>query len=133
MVYHTPFAHTEVESIFDFLWFSTTSLTPSLSFYHNLCCRCLNRSCEPILDIYTSISFQLYKGLLHARSFDLFNRFLKVRDSTGTPPRLQLPKGKLTWECESSFSHSSWPAPFRPFCLGREPKIRVATTFPLNS
>jgi hypothetical protein len=45
----------------------------------------------------------------------------------GSPPGLQLPKGELTWECESSFSHSSWPMPLRPFCLGCEPKARVAT------
>ncbi len=57
----------------------------------------------------------------------------------GTPPELQLPKGELTWECESSFSHSSWPMPLRPFCLGHELKARVVTmtftpscTCPLN-
>jgi len=29
----------------------TAILTPSLSFCHNLCCRCPNGSCKPILDI----------------------------------------------------------------------------------
>jgi hypothetical protein len=33
-------------------------LTPDLSFAHNLCFRCPNEPCEPILDIYTSIAFQ---------------------------------------------------------------------------
>jgi hypothetical protein len=34
------------------------NLTPGLSFVHNLCCRCPNGSCKPILDIYVSIAFQ---------------------------------------------------------------------------
>jgi hypothetical protein len=29
----------------------TASLTPGLSFCHNLCCICPNGSCEPIFDI----------------------------------------------------------------------------------
>ncbi len=36
----------------------TGSLTPDFSFCHNLCYRCLNGPCEPILDIYTSIVFE---------------------------------------------------------------------------
>jgi hypothetical protein len=47
----------------------TSSLTPDLSFYHNLCCRCPNGSCEAILDIYTSRTFQRYKEHLNARCF----------------------------------------------------------------
>ncbi len=35
----------------------TPSLTPALSFCPNLCWRCSNDSCEPIFNIYTSISF----------------------------------------------------------------------------
>jgi hypothetical protein len=34
------------------------NLIPGLSFGHNLCCRCPNGSCKPILDIYNSIVFQ---------------------------------------------------------------------------
>ncbi len=37
------------------------SLTPGLSFCHNLCCKCPNGSCEPIFDIYTLITIQQYK------------------------------------------------------------------------
>jgi hypothetical protein len=33
------------------------NLTPDLSFGHNLCFRCPNGSCEPILNIYVSIAF----------------------------------------------------------------------------
>ncbi len=48
----------------------TTNLTPSPSFDHNLCCKCPNGSCEAILDIYTSRTFQWYKEDLNARCFD---------------------------------------------------------------
>jgi len=34
------------------------NLIPGLSFGHNLCLRCPNGSCEPILNIYVSIAFQ---------------------------------------------------------------------------
>jgi len=37
------------------------SLTPDLSFCHNLCYRCPNDPCKPIFDMYTSIAFQWYK------------------------------------------------------------------------
>ncbi len=43
----------------------TTNLIPGFSFGHNLCFRCSNGSCEPILNIYVSIVFQWYK-----RSFE---------------------------------------------------------------
>ncbi len=36
------------------------NLTPNLSFGHNLCFKCSNGSCEPILYIYVSIAFQWY-------------------------------------------------------------------------
>jgi hypothetical protein len=48
----------QVDSRLSVVGSQTASLIPGLSFGHNLCCRCPNRSCEPILDIYTSIIFQ---------------------------------------------------------------------------
>ncbi len=36
----------------------TTSLTPGLSFGHNLCFKCPNEQCEPILDIQVPKAFQ---------------------------------------------------------------------------
>jgi hypothetical protein len=36
----------------------TASLTPSLSFAHNLGCRCPNDQCEAIFDVYVSRTFQ---------------------------------------------------------------------------
>jgi hypothetical protein len=61
------------------------NLTPGLSFGHNLCCRCPNESCEPILDIYTSIAFQWYKKLPNTRCFDLCNRTPNFWESRRTP------------------------------------------------
>jgi hypothetical protein len=46
------------------------SLTPGPSFAHNLGCRCPNGSCEAILDIYTSRTFQWHKEHSNARRFD---------------------------------------------------------------
>jgi hypothetical protein len=62
----------------------TVSLTPDLSFDHNLDCKCPNGSCEAILDIYTSIPFQWYKEHLKTKCFDPFNRTLNFRESQRT-------------------------------------------------
>jgi hypothetical protein len=59
----------------------TANLTPDLSFAHNLCFRCPNEPCEPILNIYTSIAFQWYKEIFKVRSFDPCNRALKIWES----------------------------------------------------
>ncbi len=55
-----------------------TNLTPDFSFFHNLCYWCPNGSCDPILNIYTSIALQWYKKLFNARCFVLCNCSLKV-------------------------------------------------------
>jgi hypothetical protein len=60
------------------------SLTPDLSFGHNLCCRCSNGSCKLILDIYNSISFQWYKERPNARCFDPCNQTLNFQESWRT-------------------------------------------------
>jgi hypothetical protein len=64
------------------------NLTPNLSFGHNLCFKCPNGSCEPILDIYISIAFQWYNELFNLLGFDTYNRSLKIRSS----PKFQTPK-----------------------------------------
>ncbi len=48
------------------------------SFSHNLCFKYPNGSCEPILDIYISRSFQWYKELFNLMSFDPYNFPLKI-------------------------------------------------------
>jgi hypothetical protein len=88
------------------------SLTLGLSFCHNLCCKCLDGSCEPILKICTSIIFQWYKEFSNVRCFDPYNHLLKVWESRWTP--------KLPFqECEFSPSHSL--------------NTRVATTLKIKS
>jgi hypothetical protein len=59
----------------------TANLTLGLSFGHNLCLRCPNGPCKPILNIYVSISFQWYKGLFELMGLDPYNCALKIRES----------------------------------------------------
>ncbi len=68
------------------------SLTPGLSFAHNLGCRCPNGSCEAILDIYTSRPFQWHKEHSNAGRFDPWTRALSFRESRKTPT-------SHFWEC----------------------------------
>jgi len=135
----------------------TASLIPGPSFGHNLCFRCPNEQCEPILDIYVIRAFQWYKERHKPLNFDPWNWSLKFWESTGTPsPKVGVALG--VWGFIPSYSltlsytpgsmwcdsrASSWPAPLWPlcfdsrasfwpatlqlFCLGREPKARVAT------
>jgi hypothetical protein len=53
------------------------------SFGHNLCFRCPNGSCEPILDIYVPRAFQWYKKLFNPLGFDLIIIFQKFRNPLG--------------------------------------------------
>ncbi len=113
------------------------NLTPGLSFGHNLCFKCPNGSCEPILDIYVPKIIQWYKELFNPLGFDPWNHFLKFENPSG----LQLPKWELPWECEFIPSHfltfpGAWNVtpgfllarpPASP-CFGRKPKVRVPTS-----
>jgi len=60
------------------------NLTSGPSFSHNLCVKCPNGSCEPILDIYVPKDFQWYKEIFNLMGFDPCNLSLKMRESTGT-------------------------------------------------
>jgi hypothetical protein len=101
------------------------SLTFGPSFGHNLCFKCPNEQCEPILDIYVPRAFHWYKERHKPLGFDPYNCSLKFWESTGTPsPKVGVslgvwvftPSHSLTlfyipgsmW-CDSSAS--SWPAP----------------------
>jgi hypothetical protein len=60
-VLHSQIGHREeVDSRILVVGSQTASWTPDLSFGHNLCFRCPNEQCEPILDIYVPRSFQWY-------------------------------------------------------------------------
>jgi hypothetical protein len=70
------------------------NLTPCLSFGRNLCFKCPNGSCEPILDIYVSMDFQWYKEIFKPLGFDPYNHSLNIRESTGTPTlKVEAPLG----------------------------------------
>jgi hypothetical protein len=60
------------------------NLTPDPSFGLNLCFKCPNGLCKPILNIWVPRTFQWYKKLLNPLGFDPYNRALKIRESTET-------------------------------------------------
>jgi hypothetical protein len=115
------------------------NLTPDLSFGHNLCFRCPNGWCEPILDIFVSIFFQWYKELFEPFGFDPCNHSLNIQESIGTPtPNMgvhlrvwrfflshsfALPGGMRMWFSSLVLIRTL----ASPFCLGCKPKARVAT------
>jgi hypothetical protein len=129
-------------------------LTPSPSFGHNLCFRCLNELCDPILNIYFPRDFQWYKERHKPLSFDPSNRSLKFRESTGIPsPKVGValwvwgftPSHFLTppGVCDVTPELPLGPHPCNPFALVVSPKLRLrhsqthhgpnleeATTFP---
>jgi len=65
------------------------NLTRDPSFGHNLCLKCPNGSCKPILDIYVLRSFQWYNELFNPLSFGPYNRSLKIQESTRTSTPLK--------------------------------------------
>jgi hypothetical protein len=69
------------------------NLTRGPSFDNNLCCRCSNGSCETILDICTSRTFQQYEEHFNARCFDPCNQALSFQESRRTP-------SSHFWECK---------------------------------
>ncbi len=116
----------QVESRFLVVGSQTINSTFGLSFGHNLCFKCPNGSCKPILDIYVSIFFQRYKELLNPLGFDPCNRSLNIQESTGTPtPNVGVPLG--VWRCEGLFLHTllhsrrEQVARLQGFFLGSQP------------
>jgi hypothetical protein len=79
----------EVDSRLLVVGSQTASLTPGPSFAHNLGCRCPNRQCEGIFDIYVSRPFQWHQEHPNARCFAPCCRALNIRESRKTP-NLQL-------------------------------------------
>jgi hypothetical protein len=74
------------------------NLTTSLSFGYNLCLKCPNGSCEPILNIYVQRSFQWYEKVFNSLNFDPYSHSLKIGKSTRTPtPKVEAPLG--VWGC----------------------------------
>jgi hypothetical protein len=98
-VLHSPSAHQEwVDSRLLMVGSQTDSLTPGLSFAHNLGCKCPNDQCEAIFDIYASRPFQWHQEYPNARCFGPCCQTLNIRESRRTPsPQL--------WECWGSPPH----------------------------
>jgi len=112
-------------------------LTLSLSLSHNLCFKYSNGSCNPILDICISKSFQWHKEVFNLMSFDPWNHSLKIQDSIGIPT----PKGvhlgmcgfipshtpSHSQECKCESHVALLARTFPCLCFGRKPKVRVVT------
>ncbi len=112
------------------------NLTLSLSFGHNLCFRCPNGSCEPILDIYVLIVFQWYKELFNPLGFNPWNCSLNIRGSTETPtPKVGIPLGvwgsipshflAFPGACGMTPRLPSWPATLQALALVASPRLRL--------
>jgi len=111
-------------------WRTPGTSTPGPSFGHNLCFRCPNEQCKPILDIYTSRPFHWYKERNQPWGFHPSKRSLKFRESFWDSNSHQLPTWEFTWECEGSFPHTpgstSRPTTCNPLPWSQA-KARVAT------
>jgi hypothetical protein len=104
----------------------TANMTLDLSFGHNLCFRCRNGWCEPILNIYVLIDFQWYKKLFNPLGFNPCNRFLNIWESIGTPT-LNVGVALGVWgsipshflalpgACAMTRELPFWPATLQPF------------------
>jgi hypothetical protein len=112
------------------------SQTPNLSFGHNLCLKCPNRSCQPILDIYVPRAFQWYKERFNLMGFVLCNCSLMVWESIKTPtPKmgahlgvwgfvpLHFPTLPRAWNVTPKFY--SWLAPLQVFALVVNPRLEL--------
>ncbi len=118
-----------------------SNLTSAPSFGHNLCFKCPNELCEPILDIYVPRAFQWYNEFFNPMNFNPCNHFLKIWESTRTPtPKVRAHLG--AWGFISSHFPTlpgAWdvtpgfPLLARTFLslyLGHKPKAKVATLSP---
>jgi hypothetical protein len=112
------------------------NLTPAPYFGHNLCFKCSNESCKPILDIYVPRDFQKYKEFFNPMSFDPWNCPLKIWRSIGTPiPKVGVhlgmwgfnPSHFLTllgaWNVTLGFH--SWPTPLLAFAFIASPRLSL--------
>jgi hypothetical protein len=105
---------------------------------HNLCFKCPNESCEPILDIYILRTFQWYKELFNPMGFDFCNHSLKIQESIKAPTS-KVGVHLRMWGFIPSHSlrlSRAWDVTLGlPLlahtlispCLGRKPKVKVTT------
>jgi hypothetical protein len=118
------------------------NLIIGFSFDHNLCFRCPNGLCKPILDISVPRAFQWYKEFFNLMGFDPCNRSMKIWESIRTPtPKVGVhlgvwrfnsptlpyfqPPGSMKCDFRASLLARTFVSPY----LGRKPKARVVTHF----
>jgi hypothetical protein len=110
------------------------SLTLGPPFVHNLCFRCPNEQCKPILNIYVPRSFQWYKERHKTLRFDPWNCSLKFWESTGTQsPKMGVALGvwgftpshfsTLPRVCDVTLGLSLGPQLCNPLALVASPKL----------
>jgi hypothetical protein len=116
------------------------NLTPDPSFGQNLCIKCPNGSCKPILDIYSPRAFQWYNELFNPMGFEplqLLSIDLKVhRDSNSQSGSSFgnvgfIPSHSLTlsgaWNVTPSLH--TWPGPSQAFTLVASPRFGLRHLF----
>jgi hypothetical protein len=112
----------------------TANLTHGVSFDHNLCFKCPNGQCEPILNIYVSIAFQWYRELFKMMGFDLCNCTWKIRESiwdfnshNGSSVESvkvhSLTLFALPRACDVTLGSPSWHVTLQPFALVTSPML----------
>jgi hypothetical protein len=115
----------------------TANLTPGNFFGHNLCFRCPNGSCKPILDIYVSITFNGIKKFSIQLVLTPWNCPLKIQESIGTPtPKMGIHLRVWEWTLTLFYTPGNMRCDSRVSLfarnlanprLGHEPKVRVTT------
>jgi len=111
-----------------------TNLIPDPSSGYNLCVKCPNGSCKPILNIYIPRDFQWYKEPLNLKGFDPYNCSLKIRESTGTlTPKVGthlgvwrfIPSHSLTLLRAWNVTHRlhTWPVSSQALALVASPRL----------
>ncbi len=108
-----------------------------LLFWHNLCFRCSNGQCEPILDIYVSIDFQWYKKLFKAIGFDSCNCALKIQESIwdsnsqhGSVKVHSFALFAFLGTCDTIPESPSWLATLQPLALVTSPRLGLRQYWP---
>ncbi len=116
----------------------TANLIFGPSFGHNLCFKCPNGSCEPILDIWVPKAFEWYKEFFNLMSFDPYHCSLNIQksiwdsNSQNVSSLGSVKVHSLTLFCTPRSMRCDSRASFlartlaNP-CLGHKPKARVAT------
>jgi hypothetical protein len=113
------------------------NLTPSHSFGHNLCFKCPNESCKPILDIYVLRSLWWYKEFFNLMGSDPLQSFFKDsevhRDSNSQSGSslgsVRVHSFTLSYTPGLPF----WPAPLQALALVASPRLRLQHWWTLES